>query len=261
MSSPERKKRSPTEDAVVDSAAVVTPQKSSTKKQRLEEAVKETEDETKEQESENVITAESIMGFPKYPNVTNRDIMINHYGFVSWVKKKKAEEGKLTGGLAAFLDWVDSDEGQRLEIEGQGQERFNFGQHRGETFADIAQADPGYHGRYVHMLNKNGESPNPVLSRYIAWFEKAGHGGNEKFTEGRHRGQTFRQVAREDPSYHLRCEAKGYNPGGMQSYKRYFAQHGDRYAAERGERDAIESAMSDTRILSYVPDDDDDDYY
>ena len=85
MSSPEGKKRSPTEDAVVDSAAVVTPQKSSTKKQRLEEAVKETEDETKEQESENVITAESIMGFPKYPNVTNRDIMINHYKANWWV--------------------------------------------------------------------------------------------------------------------------------------------------------------------------------
>ena len=60
---------------------------------------------------------------------------------------------------------------------------------------------------------------------------------------GRHMGQTFRQVAREDPSYHLRCAATGYGQGEqiMDRYIQYFEQYGDQYAAARGEMRAINS--------------------
>ena len=61
MSSSPDRKRTP-EDSTA-AAVVVTPHK---KKQRLE----------LEEEDDNRITAESIMGFPKYPNLTNREIVM-----------------------------------------------------------------------------------------------------------------------------------------------------------------------------------------
>ena len=112
----------------------------------------------------------------------------------------------------------------------------------------------------MFMLAKNRKEPNPVLSRYVAWFEKkkrhtsttvqsseariisqADDSGEEQFTFGKHRGQSFRWVASNDPSYHLRCMEKGYRPDKncMNNYEKYFEHHGDRFAAEKGERDAI----------------------
>ena len=53
------------------------------------------------------------------------------------------------------------------------------------------------------------------------------------------KGKTFRDVATADPSYHLRCEATGYSPGGIERYRRYFARNGDPFAAVREERATI----------------------
>ena len=73
------------------------------------------------------------------------------------------------------------------------------------------------------------------------------------FTSGKHCGQTFQQVAREDPSYHLRCRETGYSlrcpdTNCMNKYVRYFRRYGDQLAAVRGERDAIKSALVDMGI-------------
>jgi len=171
MSSPDRK-RTPEESTAA--AVVVTPHK---KKQRLE----------LEEGDDNRITAESIMGFPKYPNLTNREIMINHHDFVDWAKRKK-KEGTAFGRLLDFVNnWVEESE---------------------EEVSKLSQSDDS---------------------------------GEEQFTFGKHRGQSFRWVASNDPSYHLRCKEKGYRPDKncMNNYEKYFEHHGDRFAAEKGERDAI----------------------
>lgn len=252
QSSPEQKRSSDS-----SAAAVVTPEKS-VKKQRR------TDDESSPSHDDSGVTAETVMGFPSHPYASNGEIMKNHHGFVVWAKKKSAD-GDAQGRLAEFVEWVESPEGQRLELEIEGDEKFTFGQHRGETFTQVAQNDPGYHGRYLYVLSKKGEEPNDMLSRYISWFQKSGYTvpsstsetrrpsaatsrlrvelGSECFESGGHRGKTFRWVARNDPSYHLRCEATGYNPEGMESYRRYFAQYGDHYAAARGEHDAIACAL------------------
>ena len=146
---------------------------------------------------------------------------------------------------------------------------FNFGRHKGQTFAYIAEKDPTYHIRYMRALEQNGDIPPPVLRKYITWFEKSGvvesgggggggggsassyrsrmreSAGDETFNFGRKRGQTFSQVARNDPSYHLRCSAIGYNPDPdqMARYREYFDRFGDQYAAARSERDAIGFAI------------------
>ncbi len=69
------------------------------------------------------------------------------------------------------------------------------------------------------------------------------NGGKERFTFGSKRGQTFRQVARDDPSYHLRCVETGYIPNldQMDGYREYFSRHRDHNAtlAAWGEREAI----------------------
>ena len=69
-------------------------------------------------------------------------------------------------------------------------------------------------------------------------------GGDERFIFGSKISQTFRQVAREDPSYHLIRYAAGYNPIPIQMdrYCKYFARYGHQHAAARGFRDAIDLA-------------------
>lgn len=138
-------------------------------------------------------------------------------------------------------------------------DKFSFGKHKGKSFRDIAREDPKYHVRYMSVLKKNGRNPPRILLRYISWRKKAGasgsipsnrtrrreDGSNERFTFGSKRGQTFRQVARDDPSYHLRCAETGYNPDPdqMGRYLDYFSRYGDHHAASRGEREAIGFAI------------------
>eukprot|EP01083_Nonionella_stella_P234035 824022_1 len=253
--------------------AIVSPDKGSTKRARKTGPSSPKNKENEDEEyTGGFITAASIMGFPSHPNTTNGDIMKNEYGFVLWMRKKKKDGELFSGRMTDFIDWVESPEGKTLEtetlqqrrsveIEEQGKETFNFGKHKGKTFAQIAIDDPEYHSRYMYMLH--GEAPLPVLARYISWFEKSSdmrdqsspartredqslH--NQKFTFGKHYGQTFQQVAREDPSYHLRCRETGYSlrcpdTTCMNKYIRYFRRYGDQLAAVRGERDAIKSAL------------------
>eukprot|EP01083_Nonionella_stella_P092730 259657_1 len=128
------------EESAATAAVVITPHK---KKQRVLEV--EEEDDNKDR-----ITAESIMGFPKYPNLTNRELMLNENRFVDWAKRKMVE-GSTFGRLSDFVNWVESEEGRRLEEEREtileGQEIFGFGRHKGKTFKQIAEDDPDYHER------------------------------------------------------------------------------------------------------------------
>jgi hypothetical protein len=192
--------------------------------------------------------------------------MTHHIDFVHWAKSKK-ERDSAYGRLRKFTDWAESPEGKGFE------HRFTFGQHKGQTFADVARHDPGYHVRYMRILTRNKESPHDELVEYIRWLESttsgeqgstvplptAGDGagnapstslsasadarpdyyatipaecgssesssagpiapselpprdeleayidwldnGQRRFTFGRHKGQTFREVADKDPSY------------------------------------------------------------
>ena len=126
-----------------------------------------------------------------------------------------------------------------------GNERFYSGRHRGKTFSWVARNDPSYHLR----CEATGFNPEG-MERYREYFGRPRvELGSECFESGGYRGKTFSWVARNDPSYHLRCEATGYNPVGMERYRRYFAQYGDHNTAARGERDALGCILG-----IYVPD-------
>ena len=161
--------------AAVAVAVAVTPEKPIKKQRRTEEdeSLSPKSNETEEHNNDDVLTAESIMGFPRYPNVSNGEIMKHHYDFVLWAKKKKAK-GDASGALLEFVEWVESPEGQQLEPESEGDIKFGFGKHKGKTFMEVAQTDQGYHERYMHMLRRKGEEPNGVLSQYISWFTNGG---------------------------------------------------------------------------------------
>jgi hypothetical protein len=223
-----------------------------------EEANDGNEDEEEEEDDSNRVTADTVMGFPKYPEATNREIMTQHYDFVKWAKSKK-ESDSAFGRLLDFVEWAESPEGKSLELEAKGNEVFTYGQHKGQTFADIARCDPEYHIRYMRMLKRKGESPNEKLVAYINWFKSTrrpsavhsgtltrtsnvsiSYSGNERFTFGQHCGRTFREVADEDPSYHLRYRAVNQRPNTvLDRYIRYFDRYGDPYAAHQGELDAL----------------------
>ena len=253
-------------DDAVAAAVAVTPEKPIKKQRRTKEDDGSPNNNETEHDND-VLTAESIMGFPRYPNSTNGEIMKHHYDFVLWAKNKKSND-EASSRLLAFVEWVESPEGQQLELESEGNVKFGFGQHRGETFKEVAQTDPGYHERYLNVLRRKGEEPIGVLSQYISWFKKGGWvsslsaagspavgappvaarsrrrveldiDGSEEFTSGKYKGETFRYVATADPSYHLRCEATGYIPGGMDNYRRYFLRYGDHAAAARDEHAVI----------------------
>jgi hypothetical protein len=215
-----------------------------------------TEDNSISNDSE-ILTEQTIMGFPSHPTSTNRELMTRHHSFVEWAHRKEAE-GAVCSRLQDFLDWANSPDGKQLE---EDCERLTFGVHKGKTFQETADADPGYHTRYAYMLKKDGEKPSGQFARYIKWFKKAKrsgriHGeerwsrdmqqengyvsGSEQFNFGCHRGHTFSQVAAEDPSYHLRFTSVNHNLNDiMRRYVRYFNLHGDQTAAREGELDCL----------------------
>lgn len=232
---------------------VVTPQKKQRRAPAKEEESYEQEDESGGDERNTSITGDTMMGFTKFPTSTNREIMINDYGFVKWAKKQR----EVAGSLAAFLEWAESDEGRSLEFEGAGNETMSYGQHKGETFAEIARNDPGYHDRFMYMLNMKRQEPDPKLARYIDWFDQRANNtaavaartnkaaassvsGGERFAFGQHKGATFQKVCKEDPSYLLRFKSKiPALPPVMERYAKYFAVHGDVHAVQQGENDAL----------------------
>ena len=206
------------------------------------------------------------MGFPSHPNTTNGDIMKNEYGFVLWMRKKREDGELFSGRMTDFIDWVESPEGKTLETETLQQRRSVEKKSRGKKHSTLESTKAKHLLKLQWMIQNNiyrGEAPLPVLARYIFWFEKSSDMRNQsspartredqslhnqKFTFGKHYGQTFQQVAREDPSYHLRCRETGYSlrcpdTNCMNKYVRYFRRYGDQLAAVRGERDAIKSAL------------------
>jgi uncharacterized protein (DUF3820 family) len=230
------------------------------------------------------ISADTVMGFPKHRNATNREL-INHYDFVKWAKKKYSND-EVYGRLEEFCDWLYSPEGQQIEQEylsrvagneiEQANKRFTYGKHEGRTFKEIAENDPSYHTRYIHMLRKKNEVPTGQLARYVEWFNKAKKSGfihvderwnaardlrhvngSERFTFGMHRGETFRDVAERDPSYH---PAMGNSHEVMDRYIQYFNAYGDHAAAHEGEMDTLAFHAGISRPCWYGDYDSDDEY-
>ena len=73
--------------------------------------------------------------------------------------------------------------GKELEEQSRGNETFSYGQHSGETFAKVAEADPTYHSRYLRAIHGRGKSCPSMLSRYVKYSElvKDKPGGKHKF--------------------------------------------------------------------------------
>jgi hypothetical protein len=206
-----------------DQPSVVTPCKktpSSVKKQRFDEdaevrhgtcvnlekvGIFEKEEEATAQDEASVEEVDAKpesgdkMGFGKHAERTYREVMIDHHDYVHWGRSQESP----TDGLARFLEWTNSDEGMALETEGQGNQKFTFGQHKGQKFREIAQEDPTYHERYMWVLMNKNEEPNPILERYIAYLKIVI--GEQVFPSGQYhyRGESFRWDEEEDTSNNL----------------------------------------------------------
>ena len=205
-----------------------------------------------------VVTADSVMGLSQYPFKTNREIMLNHYNFVRHARYNRY---RATSKLRSFLEWAATEEGKQLSRLGfQATEKFHFGQHRDMTFHHIARVDPTYHIRYQEKLNQDGKAlMDGTLADYIKWFQATqkyrkretqndtrrsesssltDRRGIERFGFGQHRGKSFREIADEDPSYHLRYKAMDDSPNPvLDRYIQWFNRHGPGpHAAHRGLR-------------------------
>jgi hypothetical protein len=154
-----------------DQPKVVTPSKTpSAKKQRIDDKKEPKELFPKEEEtadaplangdneqegSEEEVSGDTIVGFGRHAERTYRQVMIDQYEYVRWARAQDS----VSGGLAQFVQWTNSDEGKSLEIKSQGNEEFTFGQHEGQKFCEIAQQDPTYHVRYMDVLKRKNETP------------------------------------------------------------------------------------------------------
>ena len=167
---------------------------------------------------------DTIMGFGKYSHLTYREVTELHKDYADWALRVTSPNGY----LSRYVDWLYSREGRQIR---EGNQIFSFGQYQGKTFREIATKDPFYHVRYKHMQ----PGPNPTLDWYIRYFRdvKANNTqptdsdmGSETFDFGQHFGQTWRQVAQMDPTYHIRFKRKRPAPHGvMDRYAKWFREH------------------------------------
>jgi hypothetical protein len=110
----------------------------------------------------------------------------------------------------------------------------------------VGQNLNGYLPLYEHYFNAHGDQQAALR----ASERRAVH--VERFSVGRHRGKSFSQVAREDPSYHLRCRETGYDVGGMlDQYESYFSLYGDHHAASQGERQTLADICGIGWLVNY----------
>lgn len=211
---------------------------------------------------EQVVTGDTVLGFQRHPNLSNREILLQQQGFVQWARKQQNPNSQ---NLVAFKIWLNSSEAKSLaNLANRGNETFPFGQHKGLKFAEIAMEDPEYHERYMRALRAKNRAPSEVLSRYIRFYNdwsrvqkfssgqkkrKATNAAtrqqseaankrsqyrrelsmrrNERFPFGQHRGQPFWMVARDDPSYHLRFKVMDDSPNEvLDRYIEWFNEYG-----------------------------------
>jgi hypothetical protein len=227
-----------------------------------------TEDEGEEEEEEDAVTAETKMGFHCCPDLTNREIMLQRDGFVNWARRQENRTDK----LEAFVEWADSEEGKKLELESLDDEVFSYGKHKGKKFSEIYESDPDYHKRFLYVLKKKGEEPSGDLERYIHWInlgkkKHAGRGaarslkfhsssssmkertGNHRFNFGQYKGLTFTEVAKRDPSYHLRLKFKNDSPNSV--LDRYISCSPTRFDAQRDLEDMLARKRFRTPSMMY----------
>lgn len=208
-------------------AALVTPTKASKPSHGSPKPAAAVHIEQKENAPGVTVTADSYLHFSRHADLSNREIVLQHYDFVRWAKKQENPQGN----LKLFTDWLQSDEATALQLEGQGNEEFTFGQHKGATFKEVARMDPEYHTRYVRVLRKKGKEPFGVLIHYIEYVKalELERRGSERFTYGQHSGKNFCEIARDDPDYHVRymraLRDKGKEPDGVLA--RYIAYFND----------------------------------
>lgn len=212
----------------------------SPKKEDLSSAFEEAKDSENKPQGDPV-TADTVMGFPRYPDRTNRYIVTQHPDFVLWARRKH-ESGEAFGNLRLFVEWLDTPEGQELDFEGQGNQKLGFGKYGDITFKQLAKTDPDYHVRFMSALKRKGEEPDPMLALYASFYERYqdklkpndsnNSHDNQIFTFGKYNGKSFREVAKSDPGYHVRyrraLEERGENlsPQLLEYIKWYNANSG-----------------------------------
>jgi hypothetical protein len=125
-----------------------------------------------------VTGGDTLMGFGMYAGMKYEEVMKNHYDYVQWSRGRKEPMELLT----RFLKWSDTPEGRKYELIARGREVFPIGQHKGESFEDVANSDFDYHVRY---WAKQPFCKEAFLLRYTSWFrEKFGgdpHGPTRHF--------------------------------------------------------------------------------
>lgn len=183
-------------------SSVVSPDKSNKK---FKEVSSDDEDDG--------ITAETILGFPKHPTLSNGEIMREDYKFVLWAKHKKGI-GEAYGRLEQFIEWVESEEGQELEAEvlrlKAEEDRvttetvLGINNYENTTNEELMKNHYGFIG-WARRKMKD-EALSGTMVKLVDWADSVeGHRveGQVVFSIGKHKGKTFEQIARTDPRYHI----------------------------------------------------------
>mmetsp|Transcript_19103 Transcript_19103/g.47218 ORF Transcript_19103/g.47218 Transcript_19103/m.47218 type:complete len:211 (+) Transcript_19103:147-779(+) len=88
------------------------------------EVTSEEEGEGYEETSYEMTAADTLMDFGKYSDRTYGEVLTYHQDYVDWARRVRSSHG-ISGPLADFMDWVDSPEGQELDVAAQ-QRRYLF---------------------------------------------------------------------------------------------------------------------------------------
>jgi len=184
-------------------SSVVSPDKSNKKFKEV----------SSDDEDDIGITAETILGFPKHPTKSNGEIMKEDYKFVLWAKHKK-EKGEAYGRLEDFVEWVESEEGQeiwaevlRLKAEEDrvtADTILGIKNHENTSNGELMKKHYSYIGWARNK--KENEALFGKLVKLVDWADSAeGHRVESQvvFNMGKHKGETFEQIARTDPRYHI----------------------------------------------------------
>jgi hypothetical protein len=224
-----REEVAPTEDAQRSSGAPrVTPEKKRRQKGESQEETRE--EETPEQQEEAVASEE------EEDEDVSEEVKEHGEAHKEGTYEENQEQDQDDDQDAdQQVEYGDEDEDEEVEEEEDeerdatvnGETVFNFGKHTSETFRHVLETDVSYANWARHV-----EDPGYQLRSFVDWthsseakelFGKAI--GSERFTFGQHAGMTFREIARTDPTYHVRYKAIQSGPPVLDRYIEWFNEY------------------------------------
>jgi hypothetical protein len=213
-----------TEDDQPSGAVQVTPEKK--RRQKAESQEEAQKEETPEEEEEEVASDQEE---DEVEDASEQAEEVEEHG-------EAHKEGTDEENQKQEAQDDDEDEDQQVassssssssSCPANGETVFEFGKYIHKTFRHVIETDVSY----VNWARRV-ENPSSQLRLFIDWtnsseaqelFRKAS--GNERFTFGQHAGMTFHEIARTDPTYHVRYKAMQRGPPVLDRYIEWFNQY------------------------------------